>query len=125
MANTYICRFCEAIVKTLDKAICCALCSKWIHIKCSNLNDLDYEYLKSKDESWYCKTCIQEILSFCNKRKNPNEINLSNTGIDPNLKNLLYQLNNLSEKENNNNENLPKCKYRDIDYFSNLDVELK
>ena len=38
--------FCEAIVKTRDKAICCDLCSKWIHIKCNNLNDLDYGYLK-------------------------------------------------------------------------------
>ena len=34
-------------------------------------------------------------------------------------------MNNLSEKENNDNENLPNCKYRDISYFSNLDGELK
>ena len=36
----------------------------------------------------------------------------------------LCQLNNLSEKENHGNENLPNCKYRDISYFSNLDVGL-
>ena len=107
------------------KAICCDFCIKWIHIRCNNLNDLDYEYLKSNDETWYCKTCIQEILPFCNKKINPNKINLGNAGIDPNLKNLLCQLNNLSEKENIDNENLPNCKYRDISYFSNLDVELK
>ena len=91
----------------------------------SNLNELDYKYLKSKDETWYCKTCIQEILPFSNKTINPNKINLSNAGIDPNLKIFLCQLNNLSEKENNDNENLPNCKYRDISYFSNLDMELK
>ena len=34
-------------------------------------------------------------------------------------------MNNLSEKETNDNENLPNCKYRDISYFSNIDVELK
>ena len=45
--------------------------------------------------------------------------------IDPNLKSLLCQLNNLSEKENIDNENLPNCKYRDISYFPYLDVELK
>ena len=28
-------------------------------------------------------------------------------------------------KGNIDNENLPKCKYRDASYFSNLDVELK
>ena len=56
---------------------------------------------------------------------NPNKINLGNAGIDPNLKKKLCQLNNLFEKENNDNENLPNCKYRDISYFSNIDVELK
>ena len=45
MTNTDICPFCEKMVKTHDKAICCDLCRKWIHIKCNNLNDLDYEYL--------------------------------------------------------------------------------
>ena len=113
MANTDICPFCEKIVKTRDKAIYCHLCGNWNHIKCNNLKDLDYEYLKSNDEAWYCKTCIPGILPFCNKI-NPNKITLGNADIDPNLKNLLCQLNNLSEKENIDNENLTNCKYRDI-----------
>ena len=46
MANAHICPFCETTVKTRDKVISCDLCSKWIHIKCNNLNDLDYECLK-------------------------------------------------------------------------------
>ena len=125
MTNINISPFCEKTVKTRDKAMCCDLCSNWIHIKCNNLNDLDYEYLKSNDETSYCKTCIHEILPFCNKKINPNKINLGNAGIDLNLKNLLCQLNDLSEKENNDNENLPNCKYRDVGYFSNLYVELK
>ena len=125
MTNINISPFCEKIVKTRHKAICCDLCSKWIYIKCNNLNDLDYEYLKSNDETWYCKSCIHEILPFCNKKINTNKINLGNACNDPNLKNLLCQLNNLSEKENNDNENLSNCKYRDISYFSNLYVELK
>ena len=95
------------------------------HIRCNNRNDLDYEYLKSNDVTWYCKTWIQEVLPFCNKKINPYKTNLGNADIDPNLKNLLCKLNNLSEKENNDNENLPNCEYRDISYFPNLDVELK
>ena len=108
--------FCEKIVKTSDKAICCDLCSNWIHIKCKYLNDLDYEYLGKlgNDETWYCKTCIHEILPFCNKNINPNKTNLGNVGIGPNLKKFLCQLNNLSGKENNDNENLINCTYRDI-----------
>ena len=91
----------------------------------TDLNDLDYEYFKSNDGTWYCKTFIQEILPFCNKKINPNKINIGNAGTDPNLKNLLCQLNNLSENENIDNENLPNCKYREITYFPNLDVERK
>ena len=34
-------------------------------------------------------------------------------------------LNDFSEKENNDNVNLHNCKYRDISYFFNLDVEFK
>ena len=123
--KTNTCPFCEKIVKTRDKVTCCGLCIKWIHIRCNNLNDLDYEYLRNSDETWYCKTCIQEILPFSNKKINPNTIILGNAGIDPNLKNLLCQLNNRSEKENIDNENLTNCKYRDIYYFSNLDVKPK
>ena len=90
----------------MKKQYVVTLCIKSIHIRCNNLNDLDYESLK-------------------NKEINQNIMNLGNAGIDSNLKNLLCQLNNLSEKENIDNENLPNCKYRDISYFSNLDVELK
>ena len=42
MKNTDICPFCEKIIMNRDKAICCDLCIKWIHIRCNNLNDLDY-----------------------------------------------------------------------------------
>ena len=88
MTNTDICPFCETVVKTRDKAICCNLCSKWIYTKCNILDDLDYEYIKSKDENWYCNTCIQEILPFRNKKINSSKINLGNTGIGPNVKNV-------------------------------------
>ena len=61
-----------------------------------------------------CKTCIQDILPFCNKKIDPNKIKSYNAGVDSNLKKFLCQLNNLSEKENIDNEN-----------FSNLHVELQ
>ena len=125
MTNTDIGLFCKTIVNTHDKVICCDVFGKWIHIKCNNPTDLDYEYLKINDETLCCQTCIQYILPFCNKKIDPNKIKSYNAGIDSNLKCQLCQLNNLSEKENIDNKNLSKCRYRDISYFSNLDVELK
>ena len=59
MTNTDICCFCKVMAKTCNKAICFDLSSNCIHIKCNNVNSLDYEYLQRKDETWYCKTCIQ------------------------------------------------------------------
>ena len=44
--------FCEIILNVRDKAICCDLCNKWIHIRCNDLNDLDQEDLKLRDETW-------------------------------------------------------------------------
>ena len=120
MTNFDTCPFCEIIVKARDKAICCDLCSKWIYIKCNNLHDLDHENLKLRNKLQSCNKCFQEILQFCSKKVNPNNINSELSSIDPNLKIFLCQLNNLSEQETNSNENLPNCKYRDVSYFSNI-----
>ena len=56
MTNTDIVLFCKKNIKTCDtrdKATCCDLCSKQIHIKCGNFNDFHCEYLKNNDETWY------------------------------------------------------------------------
>ena len=115
------CPFCVT-VKTSVKVICC---DQWIRIKFNNLNDLDYEDLKIRDESWHCKACIQEFLQFFSKKVNSNISSDHLRSIDPNLKNLLCSLNNLSEQDTNDNENLPNCHEKNVSYFSNLDQKLK
>ena len=67
-------------------------------------------------QTYYDKACIQEVLQFCSDKVNPDNFNSEDPSIDSNLKNLLCQLNNLSEKENNDNVNIPDCKYRDVSY---------
>ena len=57
-------RICTKNVHDKDKAVQCDLCELWIHIKCSNLNHLDYTYLQNCDESWYCIECCSTILPF-------------------------------------------------------------
>ena len=41
------CRICTKNVHEKDKAVQCDLCELWIHIKCNNLNYLDYRYLQN------------------------------------------------------------------------------
>ena len=40
------------------------LCELWVHIKCNNLNYLDYRYLQNSNESWYCIECCGTIFPF-------------------------------------------------------------
>ena len=55
MTNVDTSPFFEIILKAHDKA-CYDLCNQWIHIgmdsTCNNLNDLDYENIKLKNNSW-------------------------------------------------------------------------
>ena len=39
-------------------------CEFWIHLKCNNLNYLDYRYLQNCDESCYCIECCSRIYPF-------------------------------------------------------------
>ena len=45
------CKICAKNIQDKDKAVQCDLCELWIHIKCNNLNYLDYRYLQNCDES--------------------------------------------------------------------------
>ena len=59
---------CAKNVHDKDKAVPkdklkCDLYELWVHVKCSNLNYLDYRYLKNCNEYWYCIKCSQCFLS--------------------------------------------------------------
>ena len=58
------CRICAKNVHDKDKSVKWDLCELWIHIKCNNLNNLDYKYLQNCDESWYCIECCSIIFPF-------------------------------------------------------------
>ena len=75
MTSIDIFPFYEIIVKVRDNAICNDFCSKWIHVKCNDLNDLDYDDFKLRDEGWFCKAYILEILQFCSKKVDLNNFN--------------------------------------------------
>ena len=123
--DCYPCSVCKKSVLNQHKAICCDHCNQWVHIKCNNLNDIDYNLLKSKNENWYCILCTPEILPFCqiNEKLSIPKGNLSKP--TDALANLMNQLNNFTDDEKENELNLPNCKYRDTDYFKNLTKDFK
>ena len=54
------------------KAFQCDLFELWVHIKCNNLNYLDYSYLQNSKESWYCIECCSTIFPFNSLLSNKN-----------------------------------------------------
>ena len=58
------CKICTKNVHDKDKAVLCDLCELWIHIKCNNLNYLDYRYPQNCDESWYFIECCSTVFPF-------------------------------------------------------------
>ena len=60
----FLCKICARNAYEKDKAVQCDRRELWIHIKCNNLNYLDYRYLQNCDESWYCIECCSTIFPF-------------------------------------------------------------
>ena len=107
----YLCAVCKKSVLNQHKAIWFDHFNQWVHIRCNDLNDLDYNLLKSKNEFWYCILCTSEILPFCstvNSIMPQSKGNLNKPTVA--LINLMNQLNNFTDYEKENELKLPNCK---------------
>ena len=90
---------CKKIVLNQHKAIFCDHFNQWVHIKCNNLNDLNYNLLKSKNENWYCILCTPEILPFCQINEKVSILKGNLNKPTDSLVNLMNQLNNFTDDE--------------------------
>ena len=64
----YPCKICDKIVsdEPNSTAVQCDRCLAWIHLGCSRLRRLDYNYLTNNPQStvkWYCEPCTKDIES--------------------------------------------------------------
>lgn len=61
------CNVCSKKVKTLDKALQCDDCDRWVHTHCGKVNSAEYKRLGQSDEPWYCPNCVATCgLCECN-----------------------------------------------------------
>ena len=123
------------------KAVQCDLCELCVHIKCNNLNYLDYRYLQNSNESWYCIDCCSTIFPFDSISSNRNILacctntdNNSTQWIDLdndhnsslslkpslNLELLVNQFNNATPENTNDPEKVCSSKYYDIVEMHNI-----
>ena len=85
MVITFPCSACTETIGDNDDAMYCGKCNLWVHIKCNNLNVIDYLYLNGNDDP--CLKSNTELFPFGtlnNKRFNQyiNSSNIQNKDID-------------------------------------------
>ena len=143
-AIKFPCKICENNVTYCDQAIQCDLCDSWVHIKCNDLNYIDYKFLQNSNDPWFCISCCSKIFPF-NSVKNKNfnfnfysnskskSIDYKNSSLllkpSEHLKHLVNQFNNMSSSPDDINsddpENTVSSKYYDIEELQNLKITNK
>ena len=60
--NRTICPKCSKNCTSGQKAVCCSICNKWLHQKCTDVDDAEYKFLgqmfdKRQYHGWKCDAC--------------------------------------------------------------------
>ena len=124
-----------------EHAIQCDICNFSVHIKCNNLNYIDYKHLQGNNGLWYCITCSSSIFPFkFLNNKNSASLLISQTEannynfvsnnssllLNPSQKpiNLVNQFNNNTIIDNDNKvtDNFIHSKYFDTDEIQKLKI---
>ena len=54
----------EFIPDSNQRSICCNMCNKFYHLKCSKLTLASFFELSNNNETWYCNSCTEYIFPF-------------------------------------------------------------
>ena len=139
-AIKFPCKICKNNVTNSDQAIQCDLCDSWVHIKCNDLNYIDYKFLQNSNDPWFCISCCSKIFPFNTVKKfifNFYDNNSKSKNIDDKNSSLLIkpsehlvtQFNNMSSSPDDINSddsaNTVSSKYYDIEELQNLKITNK
>ena len=144
MIPDFPCSVCHKSIGDKENSIFCDLCKLWVHIKCNNLNYVDYQYLSGCSDPWYCLNCNSEIYALGNLNKQNSMLfikenltdslkldNMNSTSTlvlkqPANLSQLFNQFNNITENHTNKDpDNVVKCIYYDIEEIQTLNIPNK
>ena len=133
------CKVCAKNIQDKDKAVQCDLCELWIHIKCNNLNYLDYRYLQNCDKfSTICPfnslsgnknflaCCTNTDCNITQWKDLENDLDSSLIlKLSSNLELLVNQFNNATTENGNGSEKIASSKYYDIDEMHKIKIPHK
>ena len=108
------CSVCEKPVAINHEDVCCDVCNRWVHIRCSNICKKTYSDLKKDPAPWFCKSCMQKEIPFSNM----NDAEYTHLTNDLKVKPKKITRETIFEKLNlfSDYENI-KCKYYAIEQF--------
>ena len=133
---------CVKAICDKEDSIYCGKCNLWVHIKCNNLNYIDYKYLSGNGDPWFCLSCNSLLFPFGtlhNKKfmhhilnssnmKNDNKIEFNNLVLKPppSLSSLFNQFNNIPQTHDHKDlENVVMCKHYDLDEVQSMKISNK
>ena len=64
MVITFPCSICVKATGDKEDSIYCDKCNLWVHIKCNNLNYIDFKYLSGNGDPWFCLKCNSQLFPF-------------------------------------------------------------
>ena len=64
MVITFSCSICVKVIGDKEDSIYFDKCNLWVHIKCNNLNYVDYTCLSGNGDPWFCLKCNSQLFPF-------------------------------------------------------------
>ena len=144
MIQQFPCSVCHKSTGDKENSFFCDLCKLWVHIKCNNINYVDYQYLPGCSDSWFCLNCNSEIHALGNLNKqsfmsfirenftdslkldNMNSISTLVLKQPAKLSQLFNQFNNTTENHTNKDpDNAVKCRHYDIEEIQTIKIPNK
>ena len=97
----YPCKKCQKSVCKNQKGLCCNECNIWVHLKCTILNNLQYDYLENNEDiPFYCFICKPNWVCNMVPENNLDSNNLTSQSED-------NPPSDIDSEPNPNNEDIP------------------
>jgi len=75
-----VCPKCQKALNCSSKDIYCDICNNWLHLKCSNVSNIQFAELASSSAPYYCHACKSNALPI-NAVINTNDVKTDYLGL--------------------------------------------
>ena len=75
-----VCPKCQKALNCSSKAIYSDICNNWLHLKCSNVSNIQFSELASSSAPYYCHACTSNALPI-NAVINTNDVKTDYLGL--------------------------------------------